>query len=75
VNYWQLLKTSGPKGDKMGILSKRGIKIKGVRNPKKYAKSEKLGAKAVKTQLKKKRMLKEAGNIGKPKPKPKKKKK
>lgn len=49
----------------MGILSK----IKKVRDPKKYAKSGKVGAKAVKTQIKKRQQLKEAGNWRKPKPK------
>ena len=49
----------------MGILSRRGIKIKGT-DPKKYAKSKKVGAKAVKTQLKKRQMLKKATGSGKP---------
>jgi len=49
----------------MGLLKK----IKSVRDPKKYAKSKKVGAKAVKTQIKKRQMLKEAGNIHKPKKK------
>ena len=41
----------------MGTTSKDKI----GRNPKEYAKSGKVGAKAVKTQLKKRQMLKEAG--------------
>jgi hypothetical protein len=41
----------------MGLLKK----IKSVRDPKKYAKSGKVGAKAVATQLRKRQMLKEAG--------------
>ena len=46
-----------------------GAKTKIGRNPKKYAKSKKVGAKAVKTQLKKRQMLKEAGMLPKKKKK------
>jgi len=42
----------------MGIVKK--IK-KAIRDPKKYAKSGKVGVKAVKTQMRKRQMLKQAG--------------
>ena len=58
-------KNPNERGNRMGLLKK----IKPVRDPKKYAKSGKVGAKAVKTQMKKRQMLKEAGNIRKPKKK------